>query len=103
VKSEKGEVTHPDYPEEWYRMVAAAAGDKLTVNKVAIERAAEEEEKKEALQVAEAILTLLRSRGVAVDDASRKKILETDKRNDLDAWLVRAATANSVTEVLEAP
>jgi len=100
VKDEKGNVTHPDYPEEWYKTVAAATGDRYEVHKVSAEKAAEEEEKKKAKQVGEAILTLLQARGIAVDEESKKKIVEMEKRATLDGWLVKAATAKTVQEAL---
>jgi hypothetical protein len=101
VKTELGEVTHPGYPESWYRRVAEATGDHLQVRQVEAEKAAEEKEEQEALQMAEAVLTLLDARGIAVDDDARTKIREHEDAKELSEWLVRAATAESVEEVLE--
>jgi len=101
VKTELGEVTHPGYPESWYRKVAEATGDHLEVRQVEAEKAAEEKEKQEALKMAEAVLTLLEARGVAVDDEARTKIRDHEDAEELSEWLVRAATAESVEEILE--
>jgi dipeptidase len=101
VKTELGEVTHPDYPESWYRTVAAAAGDKLRVTKMAPERAKEAALAEKRQSVVDAIFTLLDKRGVAVDEASRSKILEAEELEQLEGWLVRAATAETVQQVTE--
>jgi dipeptidase len=34
VKDEKGNVTHPSYPESWYRAIAEEAGDQLMIKKM---------------------------------------------------------------------
>jgi len=66
-----------------------------------VEQAAEAEEKQKTRQVAESVLAVLQSRGIPVDEESKKKILETEKRETLEGWLVRSATAKSVKEVME--
>jgi hypothetical protein len=101
VKNEHGDVTHPKYPEAWYRTIAAATGDRLKTRKLVPEEAAEREEKEKVARTAEGVLSLMSARGLAVDDAARKRILETDDRKQVEAWLVRAATAGSAAEVLE--
>jgi dipeptidase len=101
VKTELGEVTHPGYPESWYKKVAGATGDHLRVRKMETERAAEEARKQEARQIAESVLTLLDARGIAVDGETRDRILKTEEAAQLQKWLVRAATAKSTGEVLE--
>jgi dipeptidase len=99
VKDEKGEVTHPGYPESWYQMVAEATGDHLKVRKLAAERAAEKKQKEKAQQIAQSLIALLDARGIAVDTAAKDKILETEKTRQLEKWLVRAATAETTDEM----
>jgi len=101
VKDELGKVTHPDYPEAWYRAVAAATGDKLRTRQLEPERRAEEARAKRRGDLADGVLKLLAARGIAVDDAARAKILAADKAEQLEAWLVKAATAESVAKLLE--
>ena len=67
VRDEQGKVTHPGYPEEWYRTVAKATGEKLRTHKLPAEEAAEREEKAKAKATAESVLKLLDARGLKVD------------------------------------
>ena len=103
-KSELGEVQHPGYPEAWYRTVAAATGDRLKTAQLAVEKqeadAAAAKKKEQAQGMSQGILVLLGSRGIGVDDATRKTIETTEDVDKLKGWLVRAATATSVGEVL---
>jgi dipeptidase len=99
VKTELGQVTHPGYPEEWYKVVAAATGDHLLERKLQAEKATEEAEKKEARELGESVITLLGARGIQVDDASRDKILKNESKDQLEKWLVRAATVKSASDV----
>ncbi len=101
VKNELGEVTHPDYPEAWYRTVAAATGDRLKTAKLEAERAEEEARKKKIQQVGDSVLTLLNARGIAVDDPTKEKVRAAEKLDQVERWLVRAATAGSIAEVFE--
>jgi dipeptidase len=101
VKTELGVVTHPDYPESWYRTLAAATGDRFRTHKMAPEKAEEEAEKKKRADLASAILRLLELRGIAVDQASRDTIDKAEEIEQLETWLVRSATAESVQKVLE--
>ena len=50
--------------------------------------------------IAEAILTFLEARGVAVQEAERRKILECRDFDRLDLWLRKAAIASSAEEIL---
>ena len=104
VKNELGEVKHPPYPEAWYRAVAAATGDRLKSGQLESEKreaeAAAAKKKEEAQGMSQGILVLLGSRGIGVDDATRKTIETTEDVDKLKGWLVRAATATSVGEVL---
>jgi hypothetical protein len=52
---------------------------------------------------AEAVLAVLRARGIDVDADAVSLIRSTTDLNQLDAWLVRAATAHTLVEVLEGP
>jgi len=99
VKDEHGEVTHPGYPESWYQMVAGATGDHLRVQKLEAERKADEEQKLKARETAISLLALLGARDIEVDAESRDRILETEKAAQLEKWLVRAATAESLEDV----
>jgi hypothetical protein len=49
---------------------------------------------------AKALLALLMARGLAVDAVARKHILDCTDVDQLERWIVRAATASSVREVL---
>ena len=102
VKDEHGEVTHPGYPKEWYEKVAAATGEQLKVHKLSGELAAEAATKEKAKKTAESLLSLLDARGIAVDAAARTKILETETPATLEKWLVRAATADTLEDVIDA-
>jgi hypothetical protein len=99
LKNEHGDVEHPGYPKEWYRMVAEATGDHLKMGKLEAERIAEGKKKEEARKLAESVLTLLEARGVEIDAESREKIMTSENPKELKAWLVRAATAESTREV----
>jgi dipeptidase len=100
VKTATGKVTHPGYPEQWYRELASATGDHLRMRKMPAEEALEAKKKEEAREMADAVLKLLAARGVDVDDEPRGKIEETDDLVKLKQWLVKAATAESAGEVI---
>ncbi len=100
VKDELGKVTHPGYPEGWYRAVAQATGEKLRTHKTPAEEADEREKKAKAKATAEAVLALLASRSLAVDAKGKEKLLATDDLKKLEGFLVKAATARSADEVL---
>jgi Uma2 family endonuclease len=48
----------------------------------------------------DALLAVLRARGLAVSEEERAAIMEADDTNVLERWIVQAATANSVAEAL---
>lgn len=100
LKDSQGNVTHPGYPESWYRKIVAATGEKLLNRPFPEELKAEEEKKAKAKATGESILALLGARGLAVDDATREKISKSEKLPQLEGWLVRAATAKSAAEVV---
>jgi dipeptidase len=100
VKDEHGDVTHPGYPESWYRMVAEATGESLEMRTMPAEQAAEEEATARARRTAEAVLVLLEGRGLPVSDAQRDTILSVADEDQAKAWLVEAATADSTAAVL---
>jgi hypothetical protein len=50
---------------------------------------------------ADAVLTVLRVRGIAVPEAVRKRILAQKDLQQLERWLERAAIATSVGEVID--
>jgi dipeptidase len=101
LKDELGNVTHPGYDEGWYKMVAAATGDRLKAVKLPAELEAERANKEKAAQTAEAILAVFQARGLEVDAATREKILATEDPKKLEAWLVKAATAKSAAGAME--
>ncbi|MFC1889215.1 C69 family dipeptidase [Thermodesulfobacteriota bacterium] len=101
VKDEQGKVTHPGYPESWYEKLADATDDHLKMKLFEAEKAKEEEERKQTRKVAESLVKLLEARGLTIDDQSRDKILQADDRDQLERWLIRAATAASAEEVLK--
>jgi ketopantoate reductase len=51
---------------------------------------------------ARAILTLLKARGIAVPDDVREEILGCTDLTQLDAWLLRAASASTIEDVTRA-
>jgi hypothetical protein len=99
LKTEKGEVTHPGYPEAWYEMVAQAQGDQLQVRKLRGELEREEQAKEQTRRIAQGVLTLLESRGIALDDEQRKRVSGSEDRKELEAWLTRAATADAAADL----
>ena len=50
-----------------------------------------------------AVLTLLQARGIAVPDAARERVLAQKDLARLERWLVKAAAASSLAEVLDEP
>ena len=52
---------------------------------------------------ARALLAVLRSRGIAVPEAARARILAQKDPERLERWVERAAVAASVAEVLDEP
>jgi predicted transposase YdaD len=54
-------------------------------------------------EAANAVLMVLQARGVTVPDAIRKRILAQTDPERLERWLVKAAVASSVAEVLDEP
>jgi hypothetical protein len=99
VKDEHGKVTHPGYPESWYRMVAEASGDHLRVRKLQSEIEREEAEREEARRFAEGVLTLLDARDIEIDEAERQRVLDCEDREKLQTWLTQATTASSAREL----
>jgi hypothetical protein len=102
-KNEHGEVEHPGYPEEWYRMVAEATGDRLQLQIFESERLAEEERQRELKQLTGGVLARLETRGFEIDADTRERVLGCDDNQQAEAWLVRAATAESVEEIFTKP
>jgi len=52
---------------------------------------------------ADAVLTVLRVRGIAVPEATRERILAEKDLEQLGRWLEKAVVASSLREVLEGP
>ena len=68
-----------------------------------VERRTEGRAEGRAEEAARAVLMVLRARGVAVPDAHRERILAQKDPERLERWLVKAAVASSVAEVLDEP
>lgn len=100
VKDATGKVTHPGYPESWYRAVAQATGEKLRTHKTPVEEAEEREKKARAKATAEGLLKLLDARGLKVDPKQREVVLATEDLKKLEGWLVKAATAKTAGDAL---
>ncbi|MBT3221117.1 MAG: dipeptidase [Proteobacteria bacterium] len=100
VKDEFGNVTHPGYPESWYQKVADATGEHLAMIEMPAEKKLKEEDQKKAREFAGSILALLKARGLSVDDKQKATILESDDMSQLKEWLVAAASAKKIDEVL---
>ena len=93
LKNEHGDVEHPGYPEEWYKMVAEATGDHLKMGQLEVERVAAAKKKENTAKLAASVLTLLDARGIDIDDESRTKIMTCENPSELKTWLLNAATA----------
>ncbi|MEW6432689.1 MAG: C69 family dipeptidase [Myxococcota bacterium] len=102
VKDAQGKVTHPGYPKDWYAAVAQATGEKLRTAKTPYEEQREREEKAKAKATAESVLKLLDARGLTTDAKQREAVLAMDDVKKLEGLLVKAATAKSAAEVLDA-
>ena len=100
IKDEFGKPQFEGYPEEWYRMVAEATGEKLQMKTMPMELTLEREAKEETRAVAEGVVALLRARGLEVGEAHAEHILAEEDRGTLEDWLVAAATAESVSDVV---
>jgi Uma2 family endonuclease len=59
-----------------------------------------EAERARAAALGEAVLTVLRARGIAVQDAERERILAESDAERLERWLEKAATAGSLAEAI---
>ncbi len=99
LKNEHGEVEHPGYPDEWYRMVAEATGDHLQMKTFEAGRRAEEARQQELNNLTKSVLALLEARGFEIEAAARDRVLSCDDPAQAEAWLVRAATVDSMQEV----
>jgi hypothetical protein len=56
-----------------------------------------------AEEAANAVLTVLQTRGLAVPDAARERILSQKDPERLERWLKRAVVAASISAVLDEP
>jgi hypothetical protein len=52
---------------------------------------------------ADAVLTVLSTRGIAVPDAARERILAQKDLEQLNRWLVKAVVAPSLEDVIDDP
>lgn len=102
VKNEFGEPQFEGYPEEWYRMVAEATGERLKMKKMPAEIAREEKRREQAEELARSVLAVMEERGLTVGEEMRQKILDTEDPERLREWLLAAATGESAQEVIGA-
>ncbi len=106
VRDEHGNVTHPGYPQQWYELVAKATGDKLAMKKLEPEEKKTEEQEQLAAaqraQTAKSIATLLASRGIQINGEHHAMLESCRDLKQLHDWLIRAATARHIDEVLTA-
>jgi hypothetical protein len=102
LKDERGKVTHPGYPEGWYKALAAATGEKLRTRKTPAEEAAEKAQKEKLKTTAESLLSLMLARGLTVDAKQKADVLACDDLEKLQGWLVKCATAKNAASVFEA-
>jgi hypothetical protein len=73
------------------------------MKKMPIELEQEKKAREEARQIAESVLAVLASRGIAISDDQRARVLENEKADQLKEWLVSAATAASTEAVIGDP
>lgn len=105
VKDELGNVTHPGYPESWYRRVAEATGEHLVMRELPKPEAPEQlagtngDGAGGRARLADAILKLLEARGISVDEHARERIQANTDVKLLEVWLVNAATADKLEHV----
>ena len=64
---------------------------------------AEGEAKGRAEGEAKALVAVLEARGMTLDAPTRERIMGCTDSDQLQRWIVRAATASSIHEVFEAP
>ena len=102
LKDERGKVTHPGYPEGWYKALAAATGEKLRTRKTPAEEAAEKEKKEKLKVTAESLLSFMAARGIAPDAKQKADVLACEDLEKLNGWLVKCATAKTAAAVFEA-
>jgi len=104
VKDEFGKPQFEGYPEEWLRTIAAATGDRYAMVEVEAETerrmATEAEAQQEAQALAASILILLEGRGLEIDADQRQRITAEQDLDRLRGWLLSAAEAGSVEQVV---
>jgi hypothetical protein len=103
VKDEHGKPKHPGYPEAWHKAVAESAGDRLRVRKLQSEQEAEAEKAKQAGEIAQGVVTLMKARGVTLDQPAVEKIEACKDLKILKDWLIRAADAENAEALFSAP
>ncbi|HRW54502.1 MAG TPA: C69 family dipeptidase [Phycisphaerae bacterium] len=104
MKDEHGEVTHPGYPESWYRMVAQATGERLVMPEETpadSHQLATSSDPEKAKQLASSILLLLEARKLNVEGATLSQIKACQDTARLEAWLIRAAHVTSADAIFD--
>jgi predicted transposase/invertase (TIGR01784 family) len=92
--------------EEWDAYIAAGMAIQNERGALSFARREGRDEGKlegRAEEGARAVLTVLRVRGIAVQDAARERILAEKDPARLERWLEKAAVAASVAEVIDEP
>ncbi len=104
VKNEFGKPQFEGYPEEWLRRIVEATGERYEMIEVPAEikrrEAQETESQREAMALGESLLILLEGRGFEVGPAHRQLIEAEQSVDRLRGWLLKAAVAVSVEEVI---
>jgi dipeptidase len=94
VRDELGKVTHPGYPESWYRKVAEATGRHLEMRKLKRETESPDSTGA-AAKLASGILKLLDAREISLTDDQRSAITVSTNEELLKGWLIKSATVES--------
>ncbi len=104
VKDEFGKPQFEGYPEEWLRKIVESTGERYAMVKVPAEVAREEAEETAALEearaLAESLVLLIEGRGLEITAEQRQRIEDEGDPARLREWLLEAATAEAVEQVL---
>lgn len=94
VKDEHGKVTHPGYPESWYRNVAEATGSHLRMRELN-QTPENPNTDKEVERLASGILKLMDARGITTNASTRTRIEKCKDPAKLKNWLIQATSVET--------
>ena len=104
VKNEFGKPRFEGYPEEWLRGIVAETGERYRMIEVPAETARREareaDDRRRAAALSESLVILLEGRGLEITPEQRRLIQTEADPDRLQDWLVEAADAAAVAEVL---